>query len=66
MPGFYKSAIEGAAGKSASIQKIQKLSYAGRKGISRAILKKLLDRVQSGLVAALFFFQHSVYGFCKN
>lgn len=55
MPGFINPAIEGAAGKSALIRKIQKLSYDVRKGISRAIFSKLLDRVHSGLVSALFF-----------
>ena len=56
MPGFINPAFEGATGKSALIGKIQKLSYAGRKGISCTIFSKLLASVQSGLVSALFFF----------
>lgn len=56
MPDFINPAIEGAAGKSALIRKIQKLSYDGCKGINCAIFSKSLASVQSGLVAALFFF----------
>lgn len=41
MSGFINPAFEGAAGKSASIRKIQKLFYDVRKGISRAIFFKI-------------------------